>query len=91
MEYEEGGQFEDHVDYSLDDDKYSTAALATLCISLSDPEDYEGGELVLSGKELPQEFLGAYVWDGWTYHRVQPVTKGKRYVLVVHFTGLVKA
>ena len=90
MEYSEGSEFKEHVDYSLEDDEYSTAALATLCISLSDPEDYEGGELLLSGKTLPQEKLGGYVWDGWTYHQVKPVTKGKRYVLVIHFTGLVK-
>ena len=85
MEYSEGGTFGNHVDYSTDDDEYSTAALATLTISLNDPEEFEGGEIDLSGKRVTRPYLGGCLWDGWTYHEVKPVTKGKRYVLVVHF------
>ena len=90
MEYSEGGTFEEHVDYCLDDDGYSTAALATLAINLSEDDTYEGGEMRLAKKELFPQYCGAYLWDGWTNHEVKPITQGKRYVLVVHFTGLMK-
>ena len=90
MEYSEGGSFDEHVDYSLDDDEYSTPALATLVINLNSGDKYKGGELFISNKLVPSYYNGGYLWDGWTHHKVNPITEGKRYVLVVHFTGLMK-
>ena len=31
------------------------------------------------------------LWNGWTEHGINPVTKGARYVLIVHFTGVLKS
>ena len=40
---------------------------------------------------IPKPSAGdGVVWDGWTYHGINPVTKGARYVLIVHFQGLLK-
>ena len=49
MEYSEGGTFGNHVDFSTDDDGYSTAALATFTVSLNDTKEfelYEGDEYI---------------------------------------------
>ncbi len=88
MEYKIGAHFAEHVDYSTDEDGYSTKAVYTLCLSLNG--DYEGGELFISGTEMNPPVYGAVIWDGWTYHEVKKVTKGERYVLVVHFLGQLK-
>jgi PKHD-type hydroxylase len=49
---------------------------------LSNPEDYEGGELIIGevGEERPVKLpAGAMMlYDGGTSHRVQPVTRGAR-------------
>lgn len=88
MEYKVGAHFNEHIDYSTDEDGYSTKAVYTLCISLND--DYEGGELFISGTEMNPPVYGGLIWDGWTNHEVKKVTKGERYVLVIHFLGQLK-
>ena len=53
---------------------------------LSDPDDYEGGELMLApcGQifEVPKEKGNTHVFLSFVNHRVTPVTKGTRYSLV---------
>jgi hypothetical protein len=88
MRYDVGGQFEKHVDYSTDDDRSSTPAVYTLCVRLN--EGFEGGRITLSDSEIDVAPGTGVVWDGWTYHEVEPVTKGSRYMLVVHFVGQLK-
>jgi hypothetical protein len=88
MEYSEGGEFEEHVDWSLDQDDASTPAVFTLSVQLND--NYTGGELIIDKEPLEKVKLRGYIWDGWTYHTAKPVLKGKRYCLVVHFLGKLK-
>ena len=88
MKYDEGGQFTTHVDWSMDGDKYATQAVATLCIRLND--EYEGGERELAGKEIGIPLYGGIIHDGWTSHKVNSVTSGSRYVILTHYTGVLK-
>lgn len=55
-------------------------------IQLSDPSEYEGGELLLHYSDPPEKTpkdLGAMIlFPSYTLHEVTPVTKGTRYALV---------
>ena len=66
----------------------------TLC--LTDPKDYEGGELQFFNGERPEEQRiindiqdqgSVIVFDSRDWHRVTPVTKGTRYSLVCWSVG----
>lgn len=63
----------------------------TMVVQLSNPEDYEGGDLqTMTGDRvvtLSKERGVAHCFPSWTLHRVTPVTKGKRYSLVVWASG----
>jgi len=60
-------------------------------VQLSDPEDYEGGELQLSPcgniTNMQKEKGLLVCFPSFLLHRVLPVTKGQRYSLVAWFTG----
>ena len=92
MRYDEGGEFDSHVDWSTDIEegevKYSTRAMATLSIHLND--DYEGGELRIAEKVIDVPKYSGEVHDGWTYHKSSPVTHGSKYIVLAHFTGVLK-
>jgi len=88
MKYGPGGEFEEHVDWSTDDDKQSTPAVATLCIKLND--EYTGGTTLINGSPIDVPQYGGAIWDGWTYHTAEPVEEGDRYVCVIHFLGTLK-
>lgn len=70
--------------------------LSCVCF-LSDPKDYEGGELEIdlrnkeNGKSNIVKFKlkkgGIVVFPSFVWHRVKPVTKGIRYSLVVWILG----
>lgn len=53
---------------------------------LSSPQDYEGGELTIEGVQEEQSYKleagSAIVYPSTTLHRVNPVTKGSRLVVV---------
>ena len=63
----------------------------SMSLQLSDPEDYEGGDLqFLHGKEetTAERKRGLMLFfPSWTLHRVTPVTKGTRYSLVAWVSG----
>jgi PKHD-type hydroxylase len=76
-----------HVDKTLN----GPVRKLSLTIQLSDPEDYEGGELALQyGKEpevMSKELGKLVAFPSYTLHEVRPVTKGTRYSLVAWVTG----
>lgn len=82
-----GGKYEIHIDKSF---KRNIRKLSVV-VQLSDPADYEGGELNLVFSEKPvvmEKELGYLVaFPSYTLHGVQPVTKGTRYSLVAWLTG----
>ena len=63
----------------------------SMVLQLSDPRDYEGGELqLLTGKtpikiEKKKGLITAF--PAWTLHQVTPVTKGTRQTLVAWVSG----
>ena len=63
----------------------------SVVLQLSDPSEYDGGELELSPggsiKTVPKERGYMSIFPGFVVHRVSPVTLGKRKTLVAWFTG----
>tara|TARA_R100000908_G_C3722989_1_gene125075 strand:+ start:289 stop:906 length:618 start_codon:yes stop_codon:yes gene_type:complete len=63
----------------------------SVSIQLSDPSEYEGGELLLHHYEKPDiasKKQGTLcIFPSWTLHEVKPVTKGERSSLVTWVTG----
>lgn len=85
--YEGGGHYGSHVDGAVQTDR-ATASLLRLrsdvstTVFLSEPEDYDGGELVVEDHygthdvKLPAG--DAIVYPATSLHRVEPVTRGAR-------------
>ena len=63
----------------------------SLVLQLSDPEEYEGGQLqLLIGKEpinIKKKKGLIVVFPSWTVHQVTPVVKGTRQTLVTWVSG----
>lgn len=63
----------------------------SITIQLSDPDDYEGGDLLLHyGVDpitAPREQAKLVAFPSYMLHEVTPVTKGTRYSLVAWITG----
>lgn len=81
------GHYDDHTDKLL---KGNVRKL-TLVIQLSDPRDYEGGELqlMLGGEPftVPKKQGSMIIFPSYILHRVTPTTKGTRHTLVGWSTG----
>jgi PKHD-type hydroxylase len=82
---EESGFYEKHVDPMVGQYLPENRKLS-LVVQLSDPDDYEGGDLCLyTGKDptIIEKKRGRVVFfPSYTLHEVKPVTKGTRYTLV---------
>jgi PKHD-type hydroxylase len=82
--YQEGGFYKDHVDLLY----LSAMGIRKLSFSimLTDPEEYEGGELLLKSSSFPiktSNKKGTIVlFPSYVLHEVTPVTKGTRKTLV---------
>ena len=92
---ENGGHYGAHVDNSLMDkgDKRIRTDIS-FTLFLSDPADYEGGELVVQTAGLTQtikEAAGSLVlYPASSIHEVRPVTSGTRIVAVGWIESLVR-
>lgn len=85
------GHYNWHVDATLAGNNSPPRKLA-MCLLLSDPSEFEGGELQLKvGSDeiqtLEQKRGRAWFFPSWTLHRVTPVTKGVRRSLVLWVGG----
>lgn len=84
--YESGMQYGEHVDDPImgQGDIYRTDVSTT--IFLSDPDEYEGGELVIKDtygeRNIKLAAGSAVIYPSHSRHYVAPVTKGVRYVAV---------
>lgn len=83
--YGEGDGFGDHVDNAIRVDPATGAQMRTdlsATLFLTDPEDYDGGELVIQGAfgtapyKLPAGHLLLY--PSTSVHHVTPITRGER-------------
>ncbi len=83
--YTEGMAYGDHSDNALmrDGDLRTDVAMT---LFLSDPADYEGGELVMNSDLRPERYKlpagHAVVYPAMVLHRVNPVTRGERLVAI---------
>ena len=93
--YDMGMSYDRHVDNALMNDKGLWRSDISFTIFLSSPDDYEGGELVIEGaddeKFYKLEAGSAIVYPSTTLHRVNPVTKGTRFVAVGWVQSLVRS
>lgn len=84
--YEVNDHYDWHTDLGMGDN--STRKLS-LSVQLSNPEDYDGGELEFmktthSGSKQQGTII---IFPSFLHHRVTPITKGKRYSLVAWVHG----
>jgi len=86
--YEAPGQ---HYEWHCDSGMMTGRRKLSLTVQLSDPDDYEGGDLELCWGPKPmqakRDLSMMTVFPSWTLHRVTPVTKGTRYSLVAWVSG----
>ena len=88
-EYPKGGFYEWHVDNDLVMTRMPPVRKISMTLLLSDPKDFEGGELeLIDDKKRPNLKRGhALFFASFVRHRVKPVTKGNRKSLVMWFGG----
>lgn len=88
---EGGGQYGDHVDNAI---MAGARTDLSFTLFLTPPDDYSGGELVLSDRVEDRRFKlaqgEALLYPSTSLHRVAPVTKGARIVVVGWITSLVR-
>ena len=79
------GFYHTHMDSYLGSGELSDRKLS-MTIQLSDSNEYEGGDLVIKSSDKENHYkLGrgdALVFPSWILHKVTPITKGKRRVVV---------
>jgi len=78
-EYREG----DGYDWHLDIGPSASTRKVSLTVQLSDPADYDDGDLEIFGQAPADRACGsATIFPGYLLHRVTLVTRGIRYALV---------
>ena len=95
--YEEGDHFHPHVDNALRGDALTGARLradlaATLV--LSEPDEYEGGELIVEDLYGSREFKPAAgdlaLYSAGSLHMVAPVTRGARFAAFFWLQSMIR-
>jgi predicted 2-oxoglutarate/Fe(II)-dependent dioxygenase YbiX len=92
LEYNEKCFFDWHIDISSKDPLHSTRKINTV-VFLSDPKDYEGGQLTFHLAKAPglndieQEQGTMVFFPSYRAHKVETITKGVRYSLSSIFYG----
>ena len=89
------GGYGDHIDDALMGADAILRSDLSCTVFLSDPEDYSGGELVFSigAEKLSYKLKAgqAIIYPSTTLHRVEPVTKGTRFVGVIWLESYVRS
>ena len=96
--YEGGGTYGNHIDnafFSIPGTAIKVRTDISTTVFFSDPEEYEGGELVVEdtfGQQSVKLAAGdAIVYPGTSLHRVNPVTRGTRYASFFWTQSLIKS
>ena len=83
--YTSGGNYGDHIDNAIQTDRNTGQRLRTdisVTVFLSDPESYEGGDLIIEdtygAHEVKLPAGDAIIYPSSSLHRVEPVTSGER-------------
>jgi PKHD-type hydroxylase len=93
--YGVGGHYEDHFDgdgytkYDKPENNWINGKTRKLSMTIVLNDDYEGGEFQFFAEtDFRKEKTGTViVFPSYMVHRVNPITKGTRYSLVVWFVG----
>lgn len=95
--YEDGGHFGNHVDGAIHPDPVTYAQVRTdisTTVFLSDPDDYDGGELIVEdtygAHEVKLKAGDAILYPATSVHRVEPVTRGRRLAAFLWTQSLVR-
>ena len=84
--YREGMNYGRHVDDALMGGATKARTDLSLTLFLNDPDDYEGGELIIESpmgeEEIKLPAGSAVVYPSGALHRVAPVTRGERIAAV---------
>lgn len=95
--YENGGHYGNHIDNAIQTDRFSGQQIRTdvsTTVFLSEPEEYEGGELIAEDSygchEVKLAAGDAIVYPSTSLHRVEPVTKGARIASFLWTQSLVR-
>lgn len=82
-----GGHYSKHIDQTY---KNQVRKLSVV-LQLSDPNNYEGGDLEIYISDNPQTMIkeqgSLILFPSYVLHKVNPVTKGTRYSLVSWISG----
>jgi PKHD-type hydroxylase len=82
---QEHGCYGGHVDVGIN---IHACRKLSMCVQLSDPSDYSGGDLILKTQNLAPRGRGEIViFPSNLHHEVTRVTSGKRYSLVLWLYG----
>lgn len=80
-----------HFDWHSDNGPTSMRRKLSISIPLNDPTEYEGGDILFNagGQILapPQTQGKLIIFPSWVVHKVTPVTKGRRYSMVIWIHG----
>jgi len=89
--YDEGMYYGNHVDDALMDGQRTDVSFT---VFVSEPDSYDGGELVLDEPSAERPFKLAagsmLLYPANTLHQVMPVTRGRRLVLVGWIRSLIR-
>jgi PKHD-type hydroxylase len=92
--YEPGMQYGRHVDDAIMGSSQRARSDLSVTLFISDPQDYDGGELAIDTPFGEQEIKlpggAAVVYASSTLHRVVPVTRGQRLAAVTWVQSMVR-
>jgi len=95
--YMHGGHYGNHIDNAIQTDRFSGQKIRTdvsTTVFLSEPDEYEGGELIAEDSygchEVKLAAGDAIVYPSTSLHRVEPVTKGVRVASFLWTQSLVR-
>jgi len=92
--YDPGMQYGEHVDVPFVRSNPPLRSDISMTIFISDPDSYEGGELVIRAAdkeiEIKERAGRAIIYPSTYYHRVAPVIKGTRVVAITFIESAVR-
>ncbi|MGH8400740.1 MAG: Fe2+-dependent dioxygenase [Gammaproteobacteria bacterium] len=92
--YDTGMYYGNHVDNAIMGGNEPMRADISISVFLSDPGDYDGGELLIGGDNgtvsVKPGSGSAVIYSSSTIHRVAPVTRGTRYAAISWVQSLVR-
>jgi PKHD-type hydroxylase len=92
--YDEDMEYGSHVDNAIMGADSPLRADVSVTLFLSEPDEYEGGGLVIHSDQHGQPIKlpagSAVVYGASSIHRVEPVTRGRRYAAVTWAQSFVR-